>query len=416
MTGDRTAGTTDLSPAALQDRIDAGEPVRVLDLRDRDEVDQWRLTGPSVTLTQKPNNRFVQARVTDSIDEFAADIDGEGPVTVVCARGEASDVVAEGLREAGYDAHNLAGGMEAWARLARTAELDAGRNGTTLLQYRRPSSGCLGYMIVADKSGETTDGDRAALVVDPLAAFTDRYVADATERGATIESVLDTHVHADHVSGLRDLAAETGATPMFSEGAVDRGVAFASERSSASPASQTRQDADEVTTVTGGDELAVGALTVEVVAAPGHTTGMVALAVGDTLLSGDSLFVDSVARPDLEQGADGAADLARELHRTLTERFARFPDDTVVAPGHHAERTRPAADGAITATLGECRQLRPFAMDAEAFVAYVTDDMPPRPANFERVIDINLGREAASDEAAFELELGPNNCAATPTQ
>jgi len=396
------ADVPQITPATLQDRLDAGDPVRVLDLRDRDEVEQWRIAGPSVTLTQKANNRFVQARVTDAVDEFVADIDGEGSITVVCARGEASAVVAEGLREAGHDAHNLAGGMEAWARLVRTTELDADLPGdATLVQYRRPSSGCLGYLIVADDGETAAAGDagaKRAALVDPLAAFTERYLADLDERDATLASVVDTHVHADHVSGLRDLADATGATPVMSERAVERGVTFA----------------DDIRTVTDGDELAVGNLSVEAVAAPGHTTGMVAFAVGDTLLTGDSLFVESVARPDLERGAEGAADLARDLYRTLTERFARFPDETVVAPGHHAEGARPATDGSVTATLGACRELRVFGMAESEFVAYVTGDMPARPANFERVIAINLGRESASEGEAFELELGPNNCAATP--
>ena len=131
------------------------------------------------------------------------------------------------------------------------------------------------------------------------------------------------------------------------------------------------------------------------------------------LLAGDSLFVESVARPDLERGSEGARDLARELHRTLTERFARFSDRTLVAPGHHAEGVRPGETGAVTARLGALRALRAFDMDPDAFVDHVTDDMPPRPANFERVIAVNLGREHADAEAAFELELGPNNCAAT---
>jgi glyoxylase-like metal-dependent hydrolase (beta-lactamase superfamily II)/rhodanese-related sulfurtransferase len=391
-----------ISPADLQERIDRGDPVRVLDVRNRDEVDRWQLSGPAVTVTQRSNAKFIQATVTDSVDEFAEGIDGEGPIVAVCARGEASREVAAALEDAGYEASNLAGGMEAWARLLTAVDLSAGDStaadddDTAVVQYRRPASGCLGYMVV---SGES------ATVVDPLRAFTERYVADARERGATVETVVDTHVHADHVSGLRDLADAADAEAVMPAAAVERGVTY------------------DVTTVSDGDEITVGDATLEAVNAPGHTTGMTAFAVrgsdsdpdaADVLLAGDSLFVGSVARPDLERGSEGARDFARDLHRTLTERFARFGDGTLVAPGHHAEGVRPDEDGAVTAPLGELQKLSVFEMDADEFVEYVTADMPPRPANFERVIAINLGQETADAEEAFELELGPNNCAATP--
>ncbi|MFB6151283.1 MAG: MBL fold metallo-hydrolase [Haloarculaceae archaeon] len=385
-----------VTPARLQERIDAGDPVRVLDLRNRDEVERWRLSGPSVTVSQKPNARFIQARVTDSVEQFVADVDGEGPITAVCARGEASADVAATLVERGYDARNLAGGMEAWARLLTATEIadgatesaspgDASGSGATVVQYRRPASGCLGYAVYA--GGE-------AAVVDPLRAFADRYVADARERGASIEYAVDTHVHADHLSGVRALAGATGAEPVLPAAAADRGATF------------------DVTTVTDGDALAVGDSNLTAVAAPGHTTGMTAFAVGDVLLTGDSLFVESVARPDLERGADGARALARDLYRTLTERFARFPDRTLVAPGHHGDGATPDGDGACVARLGDLRGTRPFSMSEAAFVDYVTGDMPPRPANFERIIAVNLGRESVDADEAFELELGPNNCAA----
>ena len=404
---DETPGVT---PETLQRRIDAGEPVRVLDLRNRDEVDQWRLSGPNVSLTQKPYNRFVQATVTEDLAEFAADVAGEGPITVVCARGEASGEVARGLADAGIEARNLTGGMEEWARLLVAAEVEGAfpdgpdAPDATLVQYRRPSSGCLGYMVVS--------AGRAA-VVDPLRAFTDRYVADAADRGAEITVVVDTHVHADHVSGLRALVAATDATPVMSAAAVERGVT------------------DEVTTVADGEAVAVGEVSLEAVHAPGHTTGMTAVAVGDALLTGDSLFVDGavgaadrdgsrgrsrlagVARPDLE-ATDEAPAFARELYRTLTDRFARFPDETVVAPGHHAEGAAPGADGTVTARLGDCRDLPALALDEAEFVERITERTPPRPANHERIVAVNLGRESADDEAAFELELGPNNCAAAP--
>jgi len=375
-----------LSAATLQAKLDAGESVRLLDVRDRDEYEEWRLRGESVTATQLPFTKFLQAKVTGEVDSLVAEVAGTGPITVVCGRGEASAFVAGLLTEHGVEAQNLSDGMEGWARLYEAREISC--DAATVLQYRRPSSGCLGYMIISDGS---------AAVVDPLRAFTDRYSADAADRDASITHAIDTHVHADHISGVRRLAAETGAEPILSERAVARGV-------------------DDVTALAADETLRVGSATLEPRPLPGHTTGMTGFTVSDVLLAGDSVFLDSVARPDLEAGADGARDLARDLHRTLTDRLAALPDETLVAPGHYSESTTPADDGTFTAPLGALRdQLPGFTMDREAFVEYVCDDIPPRPANFERVIAINLGTETADDDTAFELELGPNNCAAAPT-
>jgi glyoxylase-like metal-dependent hydrolase (beta-lactamase superfamily II) len=123
------------------------------------------------------------------------------------------------------------------------------------------------------------------------------------------------------------------------------------------------------------------------------------------------VFLDGIARPDLQEGGDLAA-MARELYATLTERLAAFDDDTTVAPGHYDEATEPAADGSYAATLGEIRARLGALDDEAAFVERVTDGLPPEPANAERIVAINLGRAEADAETAFELELGPNNCAA----
>ncbi|NLV05490.1 MBL fold metallo-hydrolase [Haloarcula rubripromontorii] len=375
-----------LSATALQSKLDTGEPVRLLDVRDRDEYEQWRIRGESVTATQLPFAKFLQAKVTGEVDDVVADVDGTGPITVVCGRGEASAFVAGLLTEHDIEAQNLSDGMEGWARLYEAREIPC--DDATVRQYRRPSSGCLGYMIVSDDS---------AAVIDPLRAFTDRYIADATDRDASLTHAIDTHVHADHVSGVRRLAEETDAEPILSERAVARGI-------------------DDMTTLADDEPLQVGSATLEPRPLPGHTTGMTGFTIGDVLLAGDSVFLDSVARPDLEAGADGARDLARELHRTLTDRLTALPDETLVAPGHYSESTTPADDGTFTATLGTLRNRLPgFTMDREAFVEYACDDMPPRPANFERIIAINLGTETADDDTAFRFELGPNNCAAAPS-
>ncbi|WP_340098912.1 MBL fold metallo-hydrolase [Salinibaculum salinum] len=381
---DPPAAVPSVSPATLKRRLDRGEPVRLLDVRNRDEIEQWHIDSPSVTRTDIPYAKFMQAKVRDTVDGLASDIAGDGPITVVCGRGEASAFVAGLLSEAGIDAQNLSGGMDEWARVYDAH--DIATDGPTVVQYQRPSSGCLAYVI--------QDGGEA-LVVDPLAAFTDRYVTDAAERGVDIVAVVDTHVHADHVSGLHDLAAETGARAIVTDGARDRGITY------------------DVETVADGDTLSVGDASVEVVGLPGHTTGMAGLVVGDVLLSGDSLFLDSVARPDLQEEGDVAA-MASELYRTLTERLARFADETILAPGHIDSRSSVAADGSYTARLGEVRQrVTAFEQTEAESVERMTGELPPEPANAERIVALNLGRETADSEEAFELELGPNNCAAS---
>jgi thiosulfate/3-mercaptopyruvate sulfurtransferase len=369
-----------LTPTDLRRRLTDGEPVTLLDVRDRTEIERWRIEASSVTHHHVPYMKFVAAGVTgDVADLLPADV--HEPVVVVCPRGEASAEVAEQLADAGIDAENLAGGMEAWARLYDRTEV-ATVDGATVYQYRRPASGCLGYAVV--------DGGEMA-VIDPLRAFADRYRDDAAELDATLTYAIDTHVHADHVSGVRALTAQ-GATPVLPVGAVDRGVA----------------DGRDFETVVDGDEIAVGDTALTAVALPGHTTGMTGFAIRDVLLTGDSLFLDGVARPDLQDDAD-PDEQARTLYATLTERLREFPDDTLIAPGH----TDAGADGeAEVDRLGDLRErLLVFDMEESEFVEHVTR-VGAEPANADRIVAINCGRESVGDEEAFELELGPNNCAA----
>lgn len=242
---DPPADHPSLSAAALKRRLDAGDPVRLLDVRDRDEFEQWHIGGPSVTATQMPFTKFLQGKVTGDVAPLVDDIAGEGPITVVCGRGESSAFVAGLLVDNGFEARNLDDGMRGWARLYEAHELPC--EAATVLQYQRPSSGCLGYLVVSDGT---------AAVVDPLRAFADRYVSDAADRGATLDYAIDTHIHADHVSGLRRLADEHGVDPLLPARAADRGVAF------------------DVTELGADATVSVGSATLEPLPLPGHTTGM----------------------------------------------------------------------------------------------------------------------------------------------
>ncbi|WP_248515829.1 MBL fold metallo-hydrolase [Salinarchaeum laminariae] len=393
-----------VEPDQLKARVDAGEDLTILDARMSSDYAEWRIDGDGVESINVPYFEFLE----DEIDETVFDqLPEDEEIVALCAKGGASEYVAGRLIEAGYDVVHLEDGMNGWARIYEQVEVNDYDGAGTLYQYQRPSSGCLGYLLV--------EGDEAA-VIDPLRAFTDRYLEDAEAFGADLLYAIDTHIHADHISGVRELhefAGSSGAErtdgvrDLDDEGvegvipaaAVDRGVAYA----------------DDLTQAADGDEFAVGDATIETVSTPGHTTGMTSYLVDDSLLAtGDGLFIESVARPDLEEGDDGAPDAARMLYESLQERVLTLPDETLVGGAHFSDAAVPADDGTYTAPIGDLKErMDALSMDEAEFVELILSDMPPRPANYESIIATNLGQQTVDDEKAFTLELGPNNCAAS---
>ncbi|CDK37844.1 MBL fold metallo-hydrolase [Halorubrum sp. AJ67] len=380
------AEVASVEPETLKDRIDAGNDVTLLDTRMSSDYEEWRIDGENVTSINVPYFEFLE----DDIDDDVLDrIPDDREVTVLCAKGGASEYVAGTLVERGYEVDHLEDGMNGWASIYETVEVSGYDGAGTLLQYQRPSSGCLGYLLYDD--GE-------AAIVDPLRAFTDRYLDDADELGVDLKYALDTHVHADHISGVRDLDT-AGVEGVIPEAAVDRGVTYA----------------DDLTNAADGDTFEIGDATIETVHTPGHTTGMTSYLVdGSLLATGDGLFVESVARPDLEEGDEGAPDAARMLYESLQERVLTLPDDTLIGGAHFSDAAETAADGTYTATIGELvDEMDALTTDEDDFVDLILSDMPPRPANYEDIIATNLGQNVVDDEEAFTLELGPNNCAAS---
>ena len=375
-----------VTPETLKQRIDDGESVTILDARMSGDYEEWHIDGANVESVNVPYFHFLDEELDSDI---IADVPDDRAVTVLCAKGGASEYVAGTLAERGYDVHHLEDGMNGWARIYETVEVTDYDGAGTLLQYQRPSSGCLGYLVYDD--GE-------AAIIDPLRAFTDRYLDDAEELGVDLKYALDTHVHADHISGVRNLDAE-GVEGVIPAAAVDRGITYA----------------DELTTAEDGEAFQVGDATIETVATPGHTTGMTSYLVDDSLLAtGDGLFVESVARPDLEEGDEGAPDAARMLYASLQERVLTLPDETLVGGAHFSDAAVPADDGTYTAPIGQLvEEMDALTMAEDDFVETVLADMPPRPANYQDIIATNLGQNSVDDDEAFTLELGPNNCAAS---
>ncbi len=362
----------------LHDKMENQE-VYILDVRAASAYNDWKISG----------NHIISANVqTSKLKEFGPEAFMEIPkdreIIVTCAKGNASKEATEILNNHGYQAINLIGGMQAWSEfyyavpVVESADLE-------LLQVIRPAKGCLSYMIISD--GEAT-------VVDP-ARDHQYYINLAKEKGVHITHVLDTHCHADHISGGSNLAIDTGAKYWVAESEMpDAKISF-------HPLKE-------------GMTLQIGHSTLEVIAipTPGHTPGSTSFFINkEFLLSGDTVFVSGLGRPDL---GGKAREWAKLLYQTVVEQLNKIPDDVLILPAHYSDHTEIKSAGFVGALLGEIRKdnhlLRDHIMEDD-FAKAVTVNLGLTPPNYETIVLVNRGLTMVDDQEASDLEIGPNRCA-----
>lgn len=382
---------TEASPAVgiaeLLKRADAGEPLVLLDVRNDADFGRWKLEGrrPLETV-HVPYFDFIEDE-----DRALSQIPKGREIVVVCASGDSSAMVSELLTEKGLSAKNVSGGMVAYgAHLEPVAvPLGPGEKGRfEIWQLNRRGKGCLSYVVRA--------GDEA-IVVDPSRDVA-RYEGFLDELGVRLLQVLDTHVHADHVSGGPELARRRG-VPYF----VAAGADFELRKN-------VTELADGAEIRLGGDEGV--RVQVQAVKTPGHTPGSTSyLASGKYLFSGDTLFIRSVGRPDL---GGQVVPWGKSLFHTLKKRIASLPDDTVVLPAHYADLSEIGSDGVVSGRLGNLRASVPELRieTEEEFVEAMRRGVSEPPAAYADIIRVNLGALEASPEKIAEWELGKNECAA----
>ncbi|APE34854.1 MBL fold metallo-hydrolase [Nocardia mangyaensis] len=225
-----------------------------------------------------------------------------------------------------------------------------------------------------------------AIVVDPRRDIAE-YLADAQRHGLTIEGVINTHFHADFVSGHLELLEATGAW-----------IGFGAAAETDYP----------IRRLTHGEHVSLGEVDLEVLSTPGHTWESISLLVRETasarptaVLTGDSLFIGDVGRPDLVNLGDGStSDLARAMYRTIHQTLLSLPDSVIVMPAHGAGSScGKNLSAELTSTIGEQRRTNPAVqpMSEDSFVALITDGQPAVPQYFHVNAALNKQNRAVLD-------------------
>ena len=247
-------------------------------------------------------------------------------------------------------------------------------------QLLNDQTACASYLFGCGTVGEFA-------VVDAHADLVDQYVAMAEAQGARITAVIETHLQADHVSGLPELVARTGATAYLPAGA---GVDFAHEP------------------LADGEIVRLGNTEIQAVATPGHAAAHHAYLVTDRrrgdepwfVLTGDALLVGDAGRPDLHAHGEQTVDaMARALYRSVTGRLLALPDHLLLYPAHYAGSVcGRGLSGHPASTIGfERRHNLALQFESEdAFVEALTDDIPPAPEGQAEIVAANRAGRAAA--------------------
>jgi glyoxylase-like metal-dependent hydrolase (beta-lactamase superfamily II)/rhodanese-related sulfurtransferase len=355
----------------LQEKLNKHENVFILDVRPDDQRKEWKIAN-SVHV-----NAYKQLNAGDDTALDIVDLPHDSTVVTVCAAGRTSLLASKLLQRKGVQAYSLDGGMKAWNYAWNIAHIVV--EGVQVIQVRRAAKGVLSYVVGSKNEAVVID---AAL--DPIV-----YQGIAEDNGWKIKFVIDTHVHADYVSRTRDLSRATGARHLMIDKAK---VEF------------------PYVGVANGEMVKFGDAALEVVHTPGHTWESTTFKLGDSaIFTGDTLFTDSVGRPDLKADAAEGIEKAKALYKSLKQLLS-LNGDTIVLPAHTSSTI--GFDGKLIGeaikTVGSRVSL--IQLSEPEFVEYTASKLPPTPPNYLTIAAIN--RTGTYDgQVLADLEAGGNHCA-----
>ena len=402
-------GNQEIDPEELKKKIDNNENIFLLDVRTPQEYEAWR-----ISYENHNNPKLIPVdRLFMKDPTLLEEIPKDKEIVTVCAHGNRSMIAAKILTQLGYSVKSVKGGMAGWNKVYDVAEIPVPKEAPfKIWQIRRISKGCIGYIISSKE-------DKTATVIDPSREIYESFLQTAQDNELQITQLIDTHQHADHVSGIVKLTKTK--TPETNMGKTN--IFF----SSLEEYDSSETELKNIRYVKDGDKLNVGdKVTLRAIHTPGHTNGSMSFIIEYTsndnnninnkdqvhsyLFTGDTLFVDGVGRPDLRDEAKKFAEL---LYDTYHKKILQLPDNTVVLPAHFngtsiaLKHTVP-----ILETLGTIKKrVKLLSINKEEFIDYIADTVQPRPGNYKTIISINKKMLPYDEIEMADLEAGPNSCA-----
>jgi glyoxylase-like metal-dependent hydrolase (beta-lactamase superfamily II)/rhodanese-related sulfurtransferase len=404
----------EIEPNELKKKIDSNDDIFILDVRTPQEYETWKL---SYDKHDTPRLIPVDSLMTYHSD-LLAEIPKDKEIITICAHGNRSMIAANMLSKLGYNVKSLSGGMAGWNKVYDVAEVPVPDDAPfRIWQVRRISKGCIGYIV-------SSVSDNKAVVIDPSREIYESFLKISDENGLQITKVIDTHQHADHVSGViklvKTLTAKTAS-----------GI-YACFSSLENYENKTDAGIGNVQRITDGDEIKVGEnVVMKALHTPGHTAGSMSFLIQDShndsrknkldgqkvgsapycyLFTGDTLFIDGMGRPDLR---DEARTFAEVLYDTYHQKIEKLPPDTYILPAHfEGSSIKLKHNVPIFGTLESLKNnIKLLSMNKYEFVNFIIGTLPPRPLNYRLIVSINKKMLPYDGVEIPDLESGPNSCA-----
>lgn len=361
---------------------DKNEDFTMLDVRNEEEFEKFKVEAPYVEPVNVPYVDF-------TLDEKGSleKIPEDKKYRIVCAKEGSAQYVADILTKHGFkDVAYLTGGIKTWGNLLVPSLVNPGSD-YEFYQFIRPGKACLNYGIIYKNE---------MMIFDP-SRNVEFYTNFADERDCKIIRTFETHLQADHISGSKMIAQETGAEFMAND------IDFKDAGFKYTPV----QEGDTYTFSQGGPE-------VKVFHTPGHTMGHKSYMIDNKyLLTGDTLFISSVGRPDLGGKVE---EWAKVLFNTLKTKIGEMDENLMVMPAHYLDWSEADENYIFIKPLKEIKEKNADIYSIEndeEFLQFIKKHIRKQPEVYERIRKFNAGLSEEDPEEQETMDIGKHECAAT---